>query len=534
MEFLAFLFVIFLLLSATRSWFDNMPSNQAADYFTNIFGRIIGWIFKGFKFLLFGHIGNQDTTYGSARWIRWNEKRAILNKKNKGIMIEAQKETRISKDKTTHHTLIVGRAGSGKTSRFLKPQLLSELASNEDGCSVVINDPGGYLFKECSHWMATEGGFLVNALNLDDKTFRESNTFNLYDYANDGESVDLGAHILTLSSMPSGGRWGFWETNTQDLFSKLMRIMKELPQFTWKRDLPNLLHLINAMGNQGERITPMILNCSSPTNRALWYSIIEQTPEVYNNTLSTAKSALSLFKADSNLARISRTTPYAIDFNNLRRRKTALFVMCAERDMRFKAPFMNMFWTFLFQFLLNERQGDEPYRQVNILLDELANLVIPGFDDPIISTIRRRKVGICGLIQNLQQLDVRFGYNGAQTVLANMATQIYLGGGITDTTAQKLEQMLGRQTIKTKNGLTGRALMTAQEIEQMDYPYSLFLQGGKPPAKIKMKYAHEIKKFQDRSSETPLEMNLNNTSPMQFVDFSNTEQVPLTHQVGLD
>ena len=117
--------------------------------------------------------------------------------------------------------------------------------------------------------------------------------------------------------------------------------------------------------------------------------------------------------------------------------------------------------------------------------------------DKCLSTMRSRNISTSIIIQNLAQLKGLFktSINAWETITGNCDSLLFLGGN-EFSTHEYLSKLLGRSTIQTQTfghtrgrsgsystnrQITGRELMTADEIRKLDNDDALlFIRGEKP------------------------------------------------------
>ena len=128
-------------------------------------------------------------------------------------------------------------------------------------------------------------------------------------------------------------------------------------------------------------------------------------------------------------------------------------------------------------------------------MDEFANVSLPDDFDKILATMRSRNVSVTIILQNIAQLKALFEKQW-ESILGNCDEMLYLGGNETSTHKLISESYLGKSTIDTntygkstgRSGnystnyqITGRELMTPDEVRMMDNRYALlFIRGERP------------------------------------------------------
>ena len=131
---------------------------------------------------------------------------------------------------------------------------------------------------------------------------------------------------------------------------------------------------------------------------------------------------------------------------------------------------------------------------VHFLMDEFANVSLPDDFDKILSVMRSRGVSVSIILQNLAQLKALFEKQW-ESIVGNCDEFLYLGGN-EQSTHKYVSELLGKETIDTntygkssgRNGnystnyqISGRELMTPDEVRMLDNNYAiLFIRGERP------------------------------------------------------
>jgi type IV secretion system protein VirD4 len=128
-------------------------------------------------------------------------------------------------------------------------------------------------------------------------------------------------------------------------------------------------------------------------------------------------------------------------------------------------------------------------------MDEFANVSLPDDFDKILSVMRSRGVSVSIILQNIAQLKALFEKQW-ESIMGNCDSFLYLGGNETSTHKLISESYLGKETLDTntygkstgRSGnystnyqITGRELLTPDEVRMMDNRYALlFIRGERP------------------------------------------------------
>ena len=131
---------------------------------------------------------------------------------------------------------------------------------------------------------------------------------------------------------------------------------------------------------------------------------------------------------------------------------------------------------------------------VHFLMDEFANVSLPDDFDKILSVMRSRGVSVSIILQNLAQLKALFDKQW-ESIIGNCDEFLYLGGN-EQSTHKYVSELLGKETIDTntygqsrgRNGsystnfqISGRELLTPDEVRMLDNQYAiLFIRGERP------------------------------------------------------
>jgi type IV secretion system protein VirD4 len=129
-------------------------------------------------------------------------------------------------------------------------------------------------------------------------------------------------------------------------------------------------------------------------------------------------------------------------------------------------------------------------------MDEFANISLPDDFDKILSVMRSREVSVSIILQNLAQLKALFEKQW-ESIVGNCDEFLYLGGN-EQSTHKYVSELLGKETIDTDSysrsfgnhgnystnyQITGRELLTPDEVRMLDNKYALLFIRGERPVK---------------------------------------------------
>mgnify|MGYP001116120648 CR=1 FL=1 len=177
-------------------------------------------------------------------------------------------------------------------------------------------------------------------------------------------------------------------------------------------------------------------------------------------------------------------------------RKVALFCCIPDADTSLNY-LVGMIYSQLFQtlyYMADRVHGGALPVPVNCIMDEFPNVSLPNEFEKILATCRSRSIYCSIIIQNMSQLKALFK-DSWESLVGNCDEFLYLGGN-EQSTHKYVSELLGKETIDTntygkssgRSGnystnyqISGRELMTPDEVRMLDNRYALlFVRGERP------------------------------------------------------
>ena len=438
--------------------------------------------------------------HGSARWgdasqvnRKYEAKPASENKlltQNVRIGLDGRKHRR------NLNVLVIGGSGAGKTRFYCKPNLM------QANTSFVILDPKGEQVRAVGN-LLREKGYEVKVLDL--INMEKSHCYNPFVYLRDDNDVQRLVTNLFKSTTPKGSQSQdpFWDTAASMLLLALIFYLKyEAPED--EQNFPMVMEMLRAAEVREDDDcyqSPLDelferLEMKNPDHIAVKYY-----KDYHSGSAKTLKSiqitlAARLEKFNlSSLAALTATDE--LELPSLGEKKVALFALIPDNDTSFNF-LVSILYTQIFQqlfWLADHKYGGSLPVPVHFLMDEFANVSLPDDFDKILATMRSRNVSVTIILQNIAQLKALFEKQW-ESILGNCDEMLYLGGNETSTHKLISESYLGKSTIDTntygkssgRSGnystnyqITGRELMTPDEVRMMDNCYALlFIRGERP------------------------------------------------------
>ncbi len=434
--------------------------------------------------LLFGfaHRGSQSLWNKRDRPMdaRFAKPSLVLSRRGGGFCLDGSH--RLSVSDSFKNSLVIGGPGTGKSATILFPSLLTM-----DDCSLIIHDPSGELAITAGSLQAR--GFDVKILNYADLFSEGYNPLHRIRTLSDASQV---AHGLVNAGLgKSVGGDSFWNSAAESLITTLIGIL--LTQSAEYRNLANVARLLNVLSSDPTKVDALFSKFASPHLFEEYKSFLAQPEKLGGNILATAKTALKLFTNESVALCTSHDT---LNFENLRKRKTALFIQNSVMSTEFYAPLSTILFTQLFESLLGPLPGktDLP---VFCLIDEASSFRANW--SLILANCRKWCVGCILALQERLQLEELYGVYGAQSIESNCFSRLYFTNPSLKT-ARDLSELLGKYEYEDEKGVRKiRQLMSPQELKQMPLDTALLLAGHHPPMLCTMQpyYKTSLRKMID-------------------------------------
>ena len=438
--------------------------------------------------------------HGSARWgsaqtirQKYADRRVFENKiltQNMAIGLDGHKHRR------NLNVLVVGGSGAGKTRFYAKPNVMNA------NTSFVCLDPKGELLRDTGELLKAKG-YDIKVIDLIDMD--RSHCYNPFVYLrNDNDIQRLVTNLFknTTPKESKGGQDPFWDQAAQMLLLALVFYLHyEAPAD--EQNFPMVMEMIRAgevREDNEDYQSPLDelfdrLELKNPEHIALKYyrSYHSGSAKTLKSIQITLISRLEKFNLES-LAKITQTDE--LELWSLGEKKTAIFAVIPDNDSSFNF-IVGMLYTQLFQQLYYQADvvhGGRLPVHVHFVMDEFANVALPDEFDKLLSTMRSREISVSIIIQNLAQLKALFEKQW-ESIVGNCDEFVYLGGN-EQSTHEYVSKLLGKETIDTntygqskgRSGsystnwqITGRELMTPDEVRMLDNRYALvFIRGERP------------------------------------------------------
>lgn len=390
------------------------------------------------------------------------------------------------------HTLCIGSTRSGK-SRGVVLQSIGLLGLA--GESLIVSDPKTELFNYTSKYLEKLGYEVIildyrNPLKSDKYNFLQPviDAVNTDDLA---QAVDRAWDITYVLVGESQGEKIWNDGEKSVIASTILAVVCENKDNPEYQNLTNVYKFISEMCTMTDKEPPIsryldtlsddhpakslmgIANVAPPRTRGSFYTSALMTLNLFTNPLIYDITCESSFKP-----------------KDIGERKVALFIALPdEKETYYKLASLFIVQQYQMLVQLADKNGGKLKQRVNLHLDEFGNFVqMPRFAT-IITVSGGRGMRFNLFVQSLSQIAEKYGKEASSTIKANCHNWIYLR---TDdpNTLDEISKKLGNYTVGTNGksssysssssgsssvsiSLTGRPLLTPDEVRMVGRPYSL-------------------------------------------------------------
>ena len=381
-----------------------------------------------------------------------------------------------------NNVLVIAGTGKGKTTSVVFPEMLY---TNNSSLVVPISKRE-VLNKFREHFI--EKGYAVRVLDLIDV----DSSLNGYDplfYINDQSDIlDLASKIVEGASSSIAEMDSYWSNAATSLIAAEMSLLIEEWAYSQDESGENLTmppSMLDVLALHSELVFYDANRYSEFTSSSLDEKFAELekiSPQSYavscwKTVKRLASKTVSCVASHVNVAYTKLFTSQmkkiiakpTLDISLMGEEKTVLFVVTSPVNKSAQL-FANLFYASLFKefFDLAEKQRDLILPvPVHIICDDFAcGCKIPRFPE-YISILRSCGVSVTILIQSETQLADMYGFAGANTIVDNCDTMLYMGG----------------MSLQTCSNMSRRVNMPLEDIISMPIGVVYVVRAGEKPQK---------------------------------------------------
>ena len=436
------------------------------------------------------------------------------------------------------HALILGSTRSGKSRRLILPTIgIIGSAAQE---SLVISDPKGEIYDHTADWLQSRGYDVIRLDLIDSKpgrTRRYNPIAPVWDALHQEPAPDFAAaakiarQVAHLITYGSGGHLvstdPLWINGQISLTSAVILWVADGSPDLTACHLHSVYRVLVEKGseNDGKALDALFAGLPGDHPARMAYATYQLAQGKTRASIITTTTAGLQLWGDPDIAWVTGAQDH--DLVQIGQRPTAVFLVIPHDDgSRYTAAalYVNMVFRAL-TTVARQHHGRLPIR-VNALLDEFGNLpAFPDFDQ-FVTVSAGMGIRLVLALQNIEQLKKHYERT-ERTIRGNLGTWLFLRTSDLQT-AKELSEMIGRYTTHSESSqmpkvsfmnmstnmghtsqglsLTGRELVTADELMRWPADTVLVWQAGYPPAKLPLPDLRQWRIFaglQDRQPFTP-------------------------------
>ena len=434
-------------------------------------------IFKTGEFLLKGYALKKEE---GARFSSAKEESLIFNRRNKGILVDG-KSKRLSEKDSFEHIAIIAKAGGGKTSGYIIPNILDRANQN---CSMVITDPSGEIFQATSGYVSSRG-FKVLAINPEDLS--KSCRFNPFAGLNASNIIEIeqicSSIVLSKYGNDKEGIWNDGAISLLEIFAKCLAFSE--PK---NLNLPNINYLVQMFGENGSALDDWVvehsINPRDIYDKSIvnaWIGLTKNNKNMLTSYATIAKTALKQLNNRQIQKLLARND---LDFASFRQQKTALYLIIPANQQSYYQFLIDVLYTRFFSQMM-QRLPQANDLSVYCFLDEFGSSYINDFQ-ALINNIRKYRVSLSIVFQTISQLESKYGKN-ADAIKGGIGSYLVFAGA-DYATAKEISDIIGKKLMIERNNFTDvekhyheLTLLTPDQIRTLSNQQAVFLSKNRHP-----------------------------------------------------
>jgi type IV secretory pathway TraG/TraD family ATPase VirD4 len=322
----------------------------------------------------------------------------------------------LSEELRNRHLLLVGRPGSGKTTRAILPLVHSDIADRER--SVIVFDPKCDAYAQVAHWTLKHRGELPTVINLTEPG-RSAGWTPIRAGLSLTEAYDIAYTLCAAADRRVNNDSEFWINNAVRFLTGVIVALARTPSES--RALARIREIVEL---PRDALLEWAKQHASIEQIAFFTSFLRSGSLNAETVLADLSGRLAAY-LDENLCAVTGRAEF--EFETLVHKPTVVLLEMSESQMDKLRPIYNLFFTRLLQSLVRAADtcpGARLPRPVSIVFDEFGTIGrVPDLPQRI-NTLRSRRVSFAAAVQSLAQLQPLYGAE-APAVLAAFNSKVF-------------------------------------------------------------------------------------------------------------
>ena len=353
-----------------------------------------------------------------------------------GIPLTKVDDRLMATSKEELHTFVIGDSGSGKTRRVILPTIMM---LSQTGESMVISDPKGELFRTTADTLKKRGYTVIalnfrhpshscrwNPLTYIEKLYRSGDRDK-----QDRAMLALKDFLDIIKKDVESTDDRFWEQMATSTFLGAAQLLLENNEEEGVLTFENVAAVVQEINQKCSRSSSFgdkllsKLDAHSPLARNL-AGLLTAPEKTRTSIISVFEGMLYNYASQESLMDLFSCSEIKVE--EIGRKPTAVFFILPD-DSAALYPVATILVKQIYSTLVDladKQPSGLLENKVTFLLDEFANFApIPAIDS-MLTAARSRGIRFVLVCQSMEQLNAKYGTNGAETLMANCRVWIYM------------------------------------------------------------------------------------------------------------
>lgn len=390
-------------------------------------------------------------------------------------------------DTGAYHSLTLGTTGSGKTESMIKPMIHTLIKAGE---SMIVTDPKGEIFEECSNILRAKG---YNVVLLNFREPQKGNMWNplalpyhYYEQGNVDKAIELVNDVAANILHEEKTNEAFWSHAAGDYFTGLaIALFEDAEKEEINLNSISLMSMLGVERGRGGSYLQEYFKSKNPSGAAYINATgtVNAPNETQASILSTFNQKMKIYLNTKNLSEMLSRSDF--DMADIGRKKTAVFMIIHDEKTLYH-PLASTFVQQCYESLIDVAQqngGPLPIK-TNFILDEFANMPPLSSIGTMITAARSRKIRFHLVIQSYSQLNDVYGKEKADTIKSNCNINIYLLTTELDS-LEEVSKLFGEKKAKKDDKESSVPLISINELQRLPMGTALISITRRYPIKAK-------------------------------------------------